>query len=108
MAKRYVLLQPNMTTKRFTADLDHFPGEYLVAWHPKASEKNERSEVGLRHPSGVPILFKQIAGAVARRIVCYAREGEAYDSGASFGTLRFAPFLKWVSRPMVMVLKSPI
>jgi len=69
--------------------VDYFAGEYLVAWHPKASTKNERSEVGMRHPSGVPVLFKQIAGAVARRIVCYANVGDEYAAGDRYGIVKF-------------------
>lgn len=68
---------------------NYYSGEYLVAWHPKASEKNERSEVGMRHPNGMPILFKQIAGAVARRIVCYAKVGEEYEAGDRYGIVKF-------------------
>lgn len=68
---------------------NYYAGEYLVAWHPKASEKNERSEVGMRHPSGVRVLFKQIAGKVARRIVCYAREGDTYRAGDRYGIVKF-------------------
>lgn len=65
------------------------PGEYLVAWHPKASEKNERSEFGLRHPSGVKVLFKQIAGAVARRIEYDITEGDTVTAGQRFGIVKF-------------------
>lgn len=65
------------------------PGDYLVAWHPKASEKNERSELGLRHPSGTKVLFKQIAGAVARRIVYHIGEGESVEAGQRFGIVKF-------------------
>lgn len=68
---------------------NYYAGEYLVAWHPKASERNERSEVGMRHPSGVPVLFKQIAGKVARRIVCYAKVGEGYEAGDRYGIVKF-------------------
>lgn len=68
---------------------NYYAGEYLVAWHPKASTLNERSEVGMRHPSGVPVLFKQIAGAVARRIVCYAKVGEEYEAGDRYGIVKF-------------------
>lgn len=68
---------------------NYYAGEYLVAWHPKASMLNERSEVGMRHPSGVPVLFKQIAGAVARRIVCYAKVGEEYEAGDRYGIVKF-------------------
>lgn len=65
------------------------PGDYLVAWHPKASEKNERSEFGLRHPSGTKILFKQIAGAVARRIEYDIAEGDTVTAGQRFGIVKF-------------------
>jgi phosphatidylserine decarboxylase len=65
------------------------PGDYLVAWHPKASEKNERSELGLRHPSGTKVLFKQIAGAVARRIVYHIGEGDTVAAGQRFGIVKF-------------------
>jgi phosphatidylserine decarboxylase len=65
------------------------PGDYLVAWHPKASEKNERSELGLRHPSGTKVLFKQIAGAVARRIVYHVGEGDTVTTGQRFGIVKF-------------------
>ena len=67
----------------------YIPGEYLVAWHPKASEKNERSELGLVHPSGARVLFKQIAGAVARRIVYYVAEGDSVGAGDRFGIVKF-------------------
>jgi phosphatidylserine decarboxylase len=67
----------------------YVPGDYLVAWHPKASEKNERSEIGMRHESGTPILFKQIAGAVARRIVYHVKEGDAVTAGERFGIVKF-------------------
>ena len=65
------------------------PGDYLVAWHPKASEKNERSELGLRHPSGTKVLFKQIAGAVARRIEYHLAEGDTVEAGERFGIVKF-------------------
>ena len=65
------------------------PGDYLVAWHPKASEKNERSELGVRHPSGTKVLFKQIAGAVARRIVYHIGKGDTVTAGQRFGIVKF-------------------
>ena len=65
------------------------PGDYLVAWHPKASEKNERSELGLRHPGGTKVLFKQIAGAVARRIEYHIGEGDTVTAGQRFGIVKF-------------------
>lgn len=68
---------------------NYVPGEYLVAWHPKASEKNERSEIGLLHDSGMKILFKQIAGAVARRIVFDLEVGDVVKAGQRFGIVKF-------------------
>lgn len=77
------------------------PGEYLVAWHPKASEKNERSELGLRHPSGTKVLFKQIAGAVARRIVYHLGEGDSVAAGQRFGIVKFGSRMDVVVPPHV-------
>lgn len=68
---------------------EYRPGDYLVAWHPKASEKNERSEIGLQHPSGARVLFKQIAGAVARRIVYHVAPGDTVQAGDRFGIVKF-------------------
>ena len=68
---------------------EYVAGEYLVAWHPKASEKNERSQLGVRHPSGMPVLFKQIAGAVARRIVYHVKKGDSVQAGDRFGVVKF-------------------
>jgi len=67
----------------------YVPGDYLVAWHPKASEKNERSELGVQHPSGHKVLFKQIAGAVARRIEYHVQEGDSVRAGERFGIVKF-------------------
>jgi phosphatidylserine decarboxylase len=67
----------------------YIPGEYLVAWHEKASELNERSEIGMVHTSGAKILFKQIAGAVARRIVYDVKVGDSVDAGERFGIVKF-------------------
>ncbi len=67
----------------------YVPGDYLVAWHPKASAKNERSELGLRHPDGHKVFFKQIAGAVARRIVYHIEEGDTVQVGERFGIVKF-------------------
>lgn len=64
-------------------------GDYLVAWHPKASELNERSQLGLRHPSGTKVLFKQIAGAVARRVVYHVTVGDSLKAGERFGIVKF-------------------
>ena len=67
----------------------YVPGDYLVAWHPKASEKNERSEIGVEHDSGTRIFFKQIAGAVARRIEYHLNENDVVTAGDRFGIVKF-------------------
>ena len=67
----------------------YVPGEYLVAWHPKASEKNERSMIGLRHPTGIPVFFKQIAGFIARRVVYHVQVGDKVKAGDRFGIVKF-------------------
>lgn len=64
-------------------------GKYLVAWHPKSSTENERTTVVTEHASGKEILYRQIAGAVARRIKCYAKEGEQVTQGEEFGFIKF-------------------
>jgi phosphatidylserine decarboxylase len=67
----------------------YHPGKYLVAWHPKSSELNERSTVLIRDDQGREILTRQIAGAVARRIVTYAAEGEEVIQGDELGFIKF-------------------
>lgn len=64
-------------------------GLFLVAWHPKSSTDNERSTVVVEHESGQEVLFRQIAGAVARRICYYAKEGDKATSGGEFGFIKF-------------------
>lgn len=67
----------------------YHPGKYLVAWHPKSSEKNERTTVVVRAENGQGVLYKQIAGAVARRIVNYAEVGDAVRVGSDSGFIKF-------------------
>ncbi len=67
----------------------YHPGKYLVAWHPKSSLENERTTVAVKMKDGVEILFRQIAGALARRIKCYVKEGQALDQGQEFGFIKF-------------------
>ncbi|NBC82812.1 MAG: phosphatidylserine decarboxylase family protein [Bacteroidetes bacterium] len=67
----------------------YHPGKYLVAWHPKSSTENERSTLVLRQENGREILVRQIAGAVARRIIPYGREGERINQGEELGFIRF-------------------
>jgi len=69
--------------------LDYYAGEYLVAWHPKASELNERAEFGIETPTGIRILFRQITGLLARRIVYHVRRGEEVTAGQRFGIMKF-------------------
>lgn len=67
----------------------YHPGKYLVAWHPKSSEENERTTVVVRTPKFGDILFRQIAGAMARRIVNYAEKGESVQQGDDSGFIKF-------------------
>jgi len=67
----------------------YHPGKYLVAWHPKSSEENERTTVVLRTPKFGDILYRQVAGAVARRIVNYAEMGESVQQGDDSGFIKF-------------------
>lgn len=64
-------------------------GKYLVAWHPKSSTENERTTMVLKTESGVPVLVRQIAGAVARRIKWYVSEGQKLGHGEEFGFIKF-------------------
>ncbi len=64
-------------------------GKYLVAWHPKSSTENERTTVVVKMDNGTEILFRQIAGALARRIKCYVKEGQVLDQGDEFGFIKF-------------------
>jgi phosphatidylserine decarboxylase len=67
----------------------YHPGKYLVAWHPKSSTLNERSTLVLENKKGQEILVRQIAGAVARRIVTYSKIGEDCKQGDEFGFIKF-------------------
>lgn len=67
----------------------YHPGKYLVAWHPKSSTENERMTIVARRSDGIAILFRQIAGAMARRIKLYIKEGDQLTQGAEFGFIRF-------------------
>ena len=67
----------------------YHPGKYLVAWHPKSSTENERTTVVAKMSNGTEILFRQIAGALARRIKCYVQEGQQLEQGQEFGFIKF-------------------
>ncbi|PSQ72672.1 MAG: phosphatidylserine decarboxylase family protein [Bacteroidetes bacterium QH_1_64_81] len=75
--------------------------EPLYLWHPKASDKNERSEFGLRHPNGTKLLFKQIAGAMARRIEYGLEEGDTVETGQRFGIVKFGSRMDLLVPPSV-------
>ena len=67
----------------------YHPGNYMVAWHPKSSELNERSTIVVETAEGKEILIRQIAGAVARRIVTYAKENQNVMQGDELGFIKF-------------------
>lgn len=67
----------------------YHPGLFLVAWHPKSSTDNERSTMVTEHKNGQEVLFRQIAGAVARRICYYVREKQEVTTGQEFGFIKF-------------------
>ncbi|MFD2872701.1 phosphatidylserine decarboxylase family protein [Mucilaginibacter ximonensis] len=67
----------------------YHPGKYLVAWHPKSSTENERTTIVTENANGTPVLFRQIAGALARRIVWYVKEGDKVTQGDQFGFIKF-------------------
>ena len=67
----------------------YHPGKYLVAWHPKSSEKNERTTIVLENKNFGEILYRQIAGAIARRIVNYAVVDQTVTQGKDAGFIKF-------------------
>ena len=67
----------------------YHPGKYLVAWHPKSSEENERTTIVVENNSSGEILYRQIAGAVARRIVNYAKTDQNVIQGEDAGFIKF-------------------
>ena len=78
----------------------YHPGRFLVAWHPKSSTENERTTTVVRMESGQPVLFRQIAGLIARRIVSYMKPGEPVEQNSVCG------FIKFGSRVDVLVPKE--
>lgn len=67
----------------------YHPGKYLVAWHPKSSEENERTTVVVRNEAFGDVLFRQIAGALAKRIVNYAKVDQEVEQSADSGFIKF-------------------
>lgn len=68
---------------------DYIPGHYLVAWHPKSSEENERHVTTIQTPGNQRVIVKQIAGAVARRVCNYAQVGHKLTQGQELGFIKF-------------------
>jgi len=67
----------------------YHPGKYLVAWHPKSSTENERTTIVVQKSEKQVVLFRQIAGALARRILCYVKTGDTVKQGEEFGFIKF-------------------
>jgi phosphatidylserine decarboxylase len=67
----------------------YHPGKYLVAWHPKSSTENERTTTVIENKNNIQILFRQIAGALAKRIVWYVKEGQPVVQGGEMGFIKF-------------------
>ena len=78
----------------------YHPGRFLVAWHPKSSTENERTTTVVLMPSGQQVLFRQIAGLIARRIISYMKVGHAVEQNSVCG------FIKFGSRVDVLVPKD--
>lgn len=78
----------------------YHPGRFLVAWHPKSSTENERTTTVVETPSGQQVLFRQVAGLIARRIISYMKVGEAVEQNSVCG------FIKFGSRVDVLVPKE--
>jgi phosphatidylserine decarboxylase len=67
----------------------YHPGKFLTAWQPKSSTDNERTTVVVRSDNGAEILFRQIAGALARRIVWYCKQNDRAEQGGEMGFIKF-------------------
>ncbi len=85
----------------------YHPGKYLVAWHPKSSKLNERTSIVFETKSGVQFLVRQIAGLLARRIVCYGSEGKDVKQCDELGFIKFGSRLDLFLPPEVNVLVKP-
>jgi phosphatidylserine decarboxylase len=84
----------NMHSNRYPVSghvkyVNYHSGNYMVAWHPKSSELNERSTIVIETEKGTEILIRQIAGAIARRIVTYAKKGQTVTQGDELGFIKF-------------------
>lgn len=82
----------------------YHPGKYLMAWKEQASSQNERSDIGVRHPGGVKMFFRQITGFLARRIVYHLKEGDRVEAGRRFGMMKFGSRMDILVPPEVNVI----
>ncbi len=102
----------NMHSNRYPVSghikyVGYHPGNYMVAWHPKSSELNERSTIVIQTKDGTEILVRQIAGAVARRIVTYAKENQDVKQGDELGFIKFGSRVD-IFLPLGTEIKIPI
>ena len=67
----------------------YHPGHYFIAYHPKSSEYNERASVALEKQEGQDILIRQVAGVMARRVICYSKKGDKVKQGSEMGIIKF-------------------
>lgn len=90
----------------------YHPGKYLVAWHPKSSTENERSTIVTKHANGTEILFRQVAGALARRLCWYVDKGSEVKQGEEFGFIKFGSrvdvFLPTTAKILVKIGDKPV
>ncbi|MCU0325550.1 MAG: phosphatidylserine decarboxylase family protein [Spirosomaceae bacterium] len=90
----------------------YHPGKYLYAWDPKSSTDNERTTVVVKHDNGTEVLFRQIAGALARRICWYVNEGDKVTQGKEFGFIKFGSrvdvFLPLDAKVLVKIGDKPV
>jgi len=108
----------NMHSNRYPVSgyvkyVNYHSGNYMVAWHPKSSELNERSTIVIETEKGTEILVRQIAGAVARRIVTYAKEGQKVTQGGELGFIKlgsrvdiFLPLGTEIEVPILQQVKA--
>jgi len=108
----------NMHSNRYPVSgqvkyVKYHSGDYMVAWHPKSSELNERSTIVIETEKGVEILVRQIAGAVARRIVTYSKVGQKVTQGGELGFIKlgsrvdiFLPLGTEIEVPILQQVKA--
>ena len=102
----------NMHSNRYPVSgkvkyVNYHPGQYMVAWHPKSSELNERSTIVVETSGGTEILIRQIAGAVARRIITYSKENQYVKQGDELGFIKFGSRVD-VFQPLGTEVEIPI